>query len=252
MLKLKDSRASIKAAIELQIKVGQQKFLSGEVENSKNFFDGFEALKSEFQGWTNHNVTLLRAKFDDEELIKEYKPRISLASSSLVYDPQDIMDEYEDFKRGVAQKISTLMSIIGKLDLFEERPHFGTSSGKLDSMHPKIIEVSGASLKNGNLRAAVMDAFIALDKYVQAKSGNSKAIGANLMQSVFSPSSPILKLSENNEEQMGFMYLFTGSVKAIRNQYAHNVVSPSSEQEAMEWRGFASALFRLVDQSEKI
>jgi hypothetical protein len=41
-------------------------------------------------------------------------------------------------------------------------------------------------------------------------------------------------------------------MKAVRNQYAHKVVSPANEQEAMEWLGFASALFRLVDRAHLV
>lgn len=101
-------------------------------------------------------------------------------------------------------------------------------------------------MADGHLRPAIVDTFIGLEKYVQ-KASRSTAIGASLMQAVFSQAKPILRLSEHDEEQVGFMMLFSGAMKAIRNQYAHSLIDPKNAEEALEWLAFASALFRLVD-----
>jgi uncharacterized protein (TIGR02391 family) len=117
---------------------------------------------------------------------------------------------------------------------------------ELKSLHPEVIRIAGPYVADGHLRPAIVDTFIGLEKYVQRVSG-SGAIGANLMQTVFSPAKPILRLSHHEEAQVGFMMLFAGAVKAIRNQYAHNLIDPKNADEALEWLAFASALFRLVD-----
>jgi len=250
-MKLKDSREMVKLAIEQQIAKGEKEFLSGEVESAEDFSIALGELKTAFQVWNSHNITLLRAKFDDENIQREYNPRISATSVDL-YNPPDELEQYNDLRSRVSKKISILKGFIGKLDLYEERPMYGASGGRLDAFHSEVVRVAGKSLKDGNLRAALIDAFIALDNYVQTKSSYHSATGTSLMQTVFSGNSPILQLSSDQEEQTGFMMLYAGAIKAIRNQYAHNVVSPSDEQEAMEWLGFASALFRLVDQAKKV
>ncbi len=69
------------------------------------------------------------------------------------------------------------------------------------------------------------------------------------MTTTFSKHNAVLKLSEEPEEQEGFMHLYLGAIKALRNKYSHDVdAKPESEAEAAEWLYFASALFRLLDR----
>jgi len=72
------------------------------------------------------------------------------------------------------------------------------------------------------------------------------------MQTVFSPKNPILKISENIDEQQGYMWMFSGAVMAIRNSHAHKVIKPETRQETIEWLGFASALLKILDKAELI
>jgi len=118
------------------------------------------------------------------------------------------------------------------------------------SLHSRVREVSESLVLDGHYRQAITDTFIALDDYVKQACGLSEN-GTPLMQKAFSANDPVLILSADKEEQMGFMMLFAGAIKAIRNQYAHSLVNPQSKEATLEWLGFASALFRLVDQAKK-
>ncbi|MBK7960656.1 MAG: TIGR02391 family protein [Bdellovibrionales bacterium] len=120
----------------------------------------------------------------------------------------------------------------------------------ISQLHSEVQRIAGDLVANGHYRQAITDTFIGLDNYVETKSGISDK-GTSLMQKAFSANKPILQLSTESEEQTGFMMLFTGAMKAIRNQYAHSLINPSSKEEAMEWLGFASGLFRLVDNARK-
>jgi uncharacterized protein (TIGR02391 family) len=118
----------------------------------------------------------------------------------------------------------------------------------LPDIHPRLQEKVGSAIEKGLLRAAVHDAMIALDNEVARKTG-SKLHGSGLMTTTFSKKSPLLRLSDEEEEQEGFMYLYLGAMKALRNQYSHDVdAKPESNAEAAEWLYFASALFRLLDR----
>lgn len=118
------------------------------------------------------------------------------------------------------------------------------------SWHPRVYEVAKTYMENSMYRAAITDTFIALDKYTQEQSGVLQN-GTSLMQSVFSAKNPVLRVSDHEEEQAGFMMLFTGAIKGIRNRYAHSLDQPHSAEEAEEWLAFASALFRTIDMAVK-
>lgn len=70
------------------------------------------------------------------------------------------------------------------------------------------------------------------------------------MQSAFSLQNPILKISDNKDEQLGYMWLFSGAVMAIRNSFAHTI-NEIEKNEAIEWLYFASALFRQLDKVDR-
>ena len=116
----------------------------------------------------------------------------------------------------------------------------------LKFLHPEVLRLSAKLFVEGNYRQAILDAFIGLDDYVKTKSGEPET-GASLMQKVFSPNSPRFTLSGNAEEQKGFMFLYTGAIKAIRNDYGHRITHPTNAETAFELLAFASLLFRQLD-----
>ncbi len=118
----------------------------------------------------------------------------------------------------------------------------------LSAFHPKVIEVAGKLFDDGHFRQAILDTYIALEEYVRAKTGAS-GFGTNLMQSVFSVNNPIIKVSDDQDEQKGFMWLFMGASMGIRNPKAHKVIPQTDPQRTLEWLAFASVLFRVVDDS---
>ena len=69
------------------------------------------------------------------------------------------------------------------------------------------------------------------------------------MQTVFSPRSPKLVISDDSDEQQGFMWLFSGAVMAIRNPKAHRLVEQNDPQRTLEWLSFASVLLRVLDDA---
>ncbi len=120
----------------------------------------------------------------------------------------------------------------------------------LDKLHYRVINVSQNLYLDGYYRSAVLDAYIDLINRIKEISNITEIDGINLMQKVFSAKNPIIQLSEDQDEQLGFMWLFTGAVMAIRNPKAHKVTDITDPQRTLEWLGFASVLHRILDDAE--
>jgi uncharacterized protein (TIGR02391 family) len=119
------------------------------------------------------------------------------------------------------------------------------------TLHKKIINSSRKLFSEKNYRPAVLEAYISLVDSVRKKSGISND-GTSLMQEVFSEKAPVLVVSANRDEQIGFMWLFSGAVMGVRNPKAHYPVPQKDPIRALEWLSFASVLFRVLDESKKI
>jgi uncharacterized protein (TIGR02391 family) len=120
----------------------------------------------------------------------------------------------------------------------------------LDSLHPIVIRTALRLYNDGHYRQAVLDTYIALVQRVKEVSGRSDLDNTALMQTVFSPKNPIVVLSDDPDEQMGYMWMFSGAVMGVRNPKAHRLDVLSDPRHAFEWLAFSSVLFRLIDSAK--
>jgi len=134
--------------------------------------------------------------------------------------------------------------------LKSEHISYQTKNLDLDNLHPKVREVTGKLFQDGHFRQAILDVYIALVNAVKEKSG-CNLDNSPLMQKVFSRDNPILRISDDSDEQLGFMWLFSGAVMAIRNPKAHSLVAQDDPVRTLEWLAFASILFKILDESKK-
>jgi uncharacterized protein (TIGR02391 family) len=126
----------------------------------------------------------------------------------------------------------------------------------LSSLHPPINEVSERLFLNGHYSQAIFEAYKAVVNLVKMKSGRSDLDGQQLMSTVFSYENPILKVNKlqsrsEQDEQMGFMFLFMGATVGIRNPKAHDIVEQGDPIRAMEYLALASLLSRRVEESTR-
>lgn len=134
--------------------------------------------------------------------------------------------------------------------LKSEHISYQTKNLDLDNLHPKVREIAGKLFQDGHFRQAILDVYIALVNAVKEKSG-CNLDNSPLMQKVFSRDNPILRISEDSDEQLGFMWLFSGAVMAVRNPKAHSLVAQDDPVRTMKWFAFASVLFEILDESKK-
>jgi uncharacterized protein (TIGR02391 family) len=140
-----------------------------------------------------------------------------------------------------------------QIELFLERNNIVIQADILEryNFHPKVKEIADPLFKNGHFRQAILDVYIALVDAVKKKSECHNLDNSPLMQRAFSQNNPILKVSEDKDEQLGFMWLFSGAVMAIRNPKAHRLIEQTDSDRTLEWLAFASVLFRVLDESKK-
>jgi uncharacterized protein (TIGR02391 family) len=119
----------------------------------------------------------------------------------------------------------------------------------LAHLHPTIQNAAGSRFATAHYSDAILAACTALDKAVQAKVQRPDLNGKQLMDVSFTPKNPVLRLSQQDNEQTGFMLLYQGVMLAIRNHYAHNLTEIDPAR-ALEWLGFISALFYKLDEAQ--
>lgn len=122
-------------------------------------------------------------------------------------------------------------------------------------LHPVIARACSNLYKDGHYSNAVEDAVKALNALVRLNSGVDDKDGSSLMESVFSPKNPILKINNlidqsDIDEQRGFMNLFSGAVSGLRNPRAHKLIKDDAEM-ALEFIAFISLLAKFADKSTK-
>jgi len=116
----------------------------------------------------------------------------------------------------------------------------------LANLHPAVQQAAGKLFTDTHYPEAILKACIALDKAVAAKAQRPDLNGKQFMDVAFSPRNTVLRVSQDTNEQTGFMLLYQGVMQAIRNHYAHNDTAIEAER-ALEWLSFVSALFYMLD-----
>ncbi len=123
-----------------------------------------------------------------------------------------------------------------------------------DTIHPQIISVSKSRFDDGYYADAVEAAFkeinIRIKKIFKERKGEEKD-GVKLMQSTFSVQNPVIKIGDISTEtgrdiQQGYLEMFSGAIRGIRNPKAHNN-QVISKADAVRKLHFASMLMYKID-----
>ena len=128
------------------------------------------------------------------------------------------------------------------------------SSSIWDNIHPQIASVAKERFDVGHYADAVEAAFKEINvrvKTIYKERALEEKDGARLMQSAFSPNNPIIKIGDISTEtgrdiQQGYMEMFSGTMKGIRNPKAHNNQT-ISKADAIRKLHFASMLMHKLD-----
>lgn len=173
--------------------------------------------------------------------------------------PQEIR---EGLNRGRNRAISLLE---GEVVALKERPDIAQAA-EVDpakkilrayeglDLHPEISRAASDLYRNGHYANSIEDAVKGLNDLVRLRSGEALD-GTSLMEKVFSPKNPVLRFNEmkdqsDQDEQKGFMMMFSGAVAGLRNPRAHRLIKDDAER-ALEFIAFISLLAKLLDGAKK-
>ena len=146
--------------------------------------------------------------------------------------------------------------------LVEEITEYGLEEGDnsidVGCMHPVVEDVSKKAMKAGLYADAVERAFKAINSRVKKMVKGRvppKTHGVQLMQKVFSPEAPLIRLADSadpseQDVQRGYMYMFAGGMSAIRNPKAHDNIE-IDKNDALRKLYFASMLMYKLDEVER-
>lgn len=166
------------------------------------------------------------------------------------------MDEAKWFLETAKNINSDIVSLVGE------------NSADISSQHNEAIYdlvISNKALrkkteklfKDGHYARAVEEAYKLLDNLVKKKSKlqQTDMTGVKLMQTVFSPNKPLLKLNEGSNsseqnEQSGYMQILSGCMMGIRNPRAHESDWEDTEQRAIQLLVFANHLIERINMAE--
>jgi uncharacterized protein (TIGR02391 family) len=122
-------------------------------------------------------------------------------------------------------------------------------------LHSEIARAASELYRGGHYANAIEDAVKALNAWVRYRSGETLD-GTALMEKVFSPKNPVLRFNDlkdqsDQDEQRGFMMLFSGAIVALRNPRAHKLIEDEAGR-ALELIAFVSLLAKLLDGAKKV
>lgn len=120
-------------------------------------------------------------------------------------------------------------------------------------LHPLIIEHSWPQFQYGQLRDAVLNAFIAIGDLIRSKTG-LKQDGKPLTEQALSMRDPYLILStletqSGRDDQLGFMQIISGAFQGVRNPKAHSLNHDLNPIKAAQYLVFASLLARRISEA---
>ena len=123
-------------------------------------------------------------------------------------------------------------------------------------LHPVIRDIAMTHLESGNYRNAILDAVTGLFDMLRART-RLDLDGDNLCNAAFSPHRPILIFSNlegesGHNDQRGFMDLFKGVYRGVRNPKAHSLAHDLNETKAGQYLVFLSLLARRLDEAKLV
>ena len=148
--------------------------------------------------------------------------------------------------------------LIGCINELKLNDHSMSQIDTWASIHPIIAKVAKSRFEAQHYADSVEAAFKELNDIIKKsykKDTGTEEDGDSLMRKAFSVKNPVYHLADNSTDsgkniQQGYMDIFAGAMKGIRNPKAHANINVNPD-EAWEMIVLASHLARMWDKTEK-
>lgn len=188
----------------------------------------------------------------DQNFIKIVKDNLKVEVHSFSFSSTSITGILDAIRTNLINKLMSITQLIEETTQSENEQEHTIIHQAISNLHPLVQSVASKLFTDEYYRQAILDTYILLVDIVKTKSGRHDLDGVTLMQTVFSPKKPIIKISDDSDEQQGFMWMFCGAVMGIRNPKAHRLIQQRDPQRTLEWLSYASVLLRVLDGAEVI
>ena len=182
-------------------------------------------------------------------VFKELSDKFSIPITEFRYEPVSIIAVLQAIRQKLIKQLVQIKNHHKKDVGFISR---NDSLKFIQGLHPTVQKIATLYFDDEHYRSAILDTYIGLVQAVKDKSKVTDKDGSPLMDFVFSPNKPILKVSDDKDEQQGAMWLFKGAVMYVRNSNAHKLNQWNDTQKAIEWLAMASCLFHIVQESQAV
>jgi len=214
--------------------------------NSPNFKFNYFYLRQgipQLEHWVSENQ---RISLHSSNAIDTIAAELDVPITQFILEPSLIKPVFQSIRNHLIKELIIIRKAINSnLTFFSN-----TEMQKLISnLHPTLQTVAAKLIENEHYRSAILDTFIKLVEEVKKKSNVFDKDNSPLVDFVFSPKNPILKISDDDNEQQGLMFLFKGAIMYFRNANAHQVKNIDDSVKAFQILGFASLLFQILDDT---
>lgn len=167
-----------------------------------------------------------------------------------VYDAEKLGSAWDTVwpqQKQIFELVYTEAAVLHELVL-AARGGVALQTGFDDLLHPLVRDASSRHFVEGDFRNAVLDAITSVFDKIRERTGLDLD-GDRLINTAMSLEDPYLVLSELESEsgkndQKGFMELFKGFYKGVRNPKAHSLVHDLDSTKAAQHLVLASMLMR--------
>lgn len=123
-------------------------------------------------------------------------------------------------------------------------------------IHEKISEVSKDLYFDRYYSPSIFEAVKVLEQEIKKKSGIKNLLGVKLVNKVFNPKKPVLKIVKGNDiehidEREGFRLILMGVFLGIKNPKSHSIQELKDPEKALEYLAMLSLMLKRVDESIK-
>ena len=216
-----------------------------------------DSSEPDFCMWKDRVVRFLAQHFGEDSRELEAFKRFNFAtyrySTRKRYPEHDSPTAEKNACVGDLKRARAILS--GYLDEMGECDVEYESEG---CMHPAVWKLADKAIDAGLYADAVERAFKEINSRVKKLVKGRVPIdadGVGLMQKVFSPENPLIRLADDldtsgKDVQRGYMFMFAGGMAAIRNPKAHDNIE-IGKNDALRKLYFASMLMYKLDEAEQ-